>query len=488
MGHARSPNSLIEYLSTGVAAVTVLLLSGCTGISVATPAAIAQATNGSLSIVAQSTPSTLATVQSLRLQITSAVLNPGNVQLMTTPVTLDLANITTGSAFLATASVPAGTYSSLAVSFSTPSLSVSNTSGTPLAIPGGSCAAQSTCTFVPALTTGQANISTGVLPLTVTSGKTTSFALTLAVGKILQSDDSLDFSSGVNTGPNQVGTSSTNLNNGNTPLDAAIGVVQSIANGQLVLLNETNDVLPVITVDSGTVFNYPLTICPANNNSCIAAGEIIVANLSLTPAGAVHAESISYADMSNTKLLQGTVSSISQPTNSFQLLVDKSFGFTSSPSPDESTVIVTLQPGSVFGINSTGYPAVSSGTSFSSLNDMVVGQTVLIDVVMSSQLPNVSSSQVLLTDYTASGTISALSSNQTFTLTNYAAEQDNSSPITSLTTIQAGAGTFYRNLTPASFPSLTNGQSVSVTGPLFNTSPTPTLASDQISLPSSSDQ
>lgn len=487
MSHICHKHYLLKFFTVILTAVAATSLDGCTGISIATPATIAQTTKGSITVVAQSAPSKTTSVQSLRLQVTSALLNPGNVQLVATPVTVDLANITTGSAFLSTATAPVGLYSSLTITFSNPSLSITNTTGNPIAIPGGTCAVQSTCTFVPPVTTSQSTVTTGALPLTVIAGKATSFALTLSMSKILQSNDSLDFSTGVDTGLDQAGTSGSPTTSGNEPLDAEIGVVQSVANGQLVLVSESNDVSPSITIDSDTSFNFPSPICAANNTSCIAAGEVVVAALSLTSAGTLHADSIAFADAANAKLLQGTVVAISPSSSSFQILVNKSFGFTTDPSPDDSTATITLEAGTVFGISSVAYPTVS-GTSFSSLNSMVVGQTVLVDVAASSFLPNASSAQVFLTDSTASGTISALSNSETFTLTNYPAEQDNSSPITSMTTVQTGIGTLYRNLTPASYSSLINGQSVSVTGPLFNTSPTPTLASDQISLHASTDQ
>ena len=468
--------------------VLSLFLNGCTGISVASPATIAQAIDGTITIVAQSAPSKSITVQSLRIQVTSAILSPGNVQLVTTPTTIDLAMTTAGSTFLSTASVPAGKYTSLAVTFYHPSLSVTNTSSTPMTIPGGSCNILQTCTFIPALTTNQANIAGGVLPLTIVAGLANSFALTLDVGKILQTDGSLDFSSGVSTGQAQAGTSGITSSSGNVPLDSEIGVVQSVANGQLILQSETNDITPAMMIDSNTVFNYPTALCAANNSSCVTLGEIVMVTPSLTPSGLLHADTLSFADLANTRLLQGTILATSPVTNSFQIIINQAFGFIGTTLPDDSRATIFLQPSTAFGISSIGYPTIPSNAVFRSTKDITVGQTVLVDVGITDQLPNVTSDRILLTDSTASGTISSLTSNSLFTLTNYSAEQDNSSPLTSVTAIQAGSDTLFRNLSPAAFSSLANGNSVSVTGPLFNTSSTPTLAAAQISLHSNSDQ
>lgn len=480
-------NNVVKFFAGSVVVAAAVLLNGCTGVTVASQAAIAQATSASVSVVAQSTPSKTTSVQSLRVQVTSAVLSPGNVQLVKTPVTLDLANITTGSALLSMAAAPAGTYTGLTITFSNPYLSITNTTGSSITLPSGACSAQSTCSFTPVLKNDQADVTTGVFPLVLTAEKPDSFAVTMAVAKILQSDDSLDFSSGVDTGVDQTGTSGGTGATGNEPLDSTLGVVQSVANGQLILLSESNDVSPSIAIDSATVFQFPSMICSANNVTCLAPGEIVVAALSLTSAGLVHADSISFADRANARLLEGTILSVTPASSSFQILVNKSFGFASGLSPDESSVTVTLQGSTFFGINSVGYPAVA-GANFSDMGGMLAGQSVLVDVSSASQLPNVWSSQVLLADSSSSGTISALGNGSMFTLTSYSAEQDNASPLSSQVTVLTDAGTMYRNVTPASFLSLANGQSVSATGPLFNALPAPILAASQISLHSSTDQ
>ena len=484
MSNVRSRYRSIKLAATSMASVATTLVAGCTGVTVATPAAILQASSGKVSVVAQSTPSRTTAVQSLRLEIASAVLNPGNVSLLAAPVAIDLAAITSGSAFVSTTSAPAGTYSSLTLTFSRPSLSITNTAGNALTLPSGTCAVQTTCTFIPLISNNQAQLTTGIFPLTLVAGHTTSFALTFATGKILQSDDSLDFSSGVDTNTGSPAGAGTNT--GNEPLDAETGVIQSVAGGQLTLLSEQGDLSPVIATDGATVFNFPASICAANNISCLTPGEIVIASLSLTSAGVVHADSISFGDLANTQLVEGMIVALSPASNSFQILVDKSFGFASGSSFDESTATVALQPGARFYIASVGYPAVA-GASFTDIGSMAVGQTVLVDVSNASVMPNILSSQVQLTDTDASGTISALSANSAFLLSNYSGIQSSTSPGGPVT-VQADAGTLYRNFSPANFTALAAGESVSATGPLFKTQPTLSLAARQLSLHSASDQ
>jgi hypothetical protein len=394
------------------------------------------------------------------------------VQLVTVLVTIDLAQIATGSALLSSAKVGVGNSSSITVSFANPSISIPNTTSSAMAIPGGSCVPRSTCTFVPAMKNTQSTTTTGVFPLTVGSGTAASFVLTMAEGKIVQGDDSLDFSSCVDGGPDQSG------NRGNESLDARLGVVQSFSAGQLVLLSESNDGSPSILADANTVSNFPVPLCPSNNATCLATGEIVTAALSLTISGDVHADSISYADAANAKLAKGIITSVASGGNTFKMRVGKSFGLANCT--DEGTSTVTVQSGALFGTGPVGYPAVPGG-AFAGIGGLLAGQAVLVDVSGNSAFPNVSTSQMFLTESGTSGTLLALANN-TFLLTTYSGEQDNSSPTTSQVVVQTGTGTLYRNLLPASFSSLTNGQSVSVQEPLFNVPSVPTIAVTQVSL------
>lgn len=475
------------YKGSAVLLVTIFvaLLSGCPGV-VTAPSAVGLLTTGStVSMLAQSAPSKTASIQSFRLQVSSAVLNPGNVQLVAAPVTIDLTNVDAGAGFLSSASASAGTYSSVTVSFANPSITITNPSGSVLVIPGGSCAPYSTCTFVPAMTNSQVTVTTGAFPLSVVANSSASFALTMAQGKILQSDDSLDFSTGVDTASDQ--TSATISATGDQALNSELGTVKSVSAGQIMLVSESNDASPAIVTDASTIYNYPASVCAADNATCVKAGEIVSVTLSLTAAGTVHADSISYADAANAKLVEGTITGIATGGNSFQVWVNQSFGMGGGTSMDESITTVNVMNGALFAIDSVGYPAVAGG-AFSGFGSLLTGQTVLIDIASTSVLPNINTDQIFLEDSDASGTISNLASNMTFLLTSYPAEQESSSAITSQVIVQTGTGTSYLNLSPASFSSLANAQSISARGPLFSIPAGPTISADQVSLHSASDQ
>jgi predicted component of type VI protein secretion system len=134
------PGKLCLYL---LGFLTVVLLTGCGGGSYSNmqPAPGPQSAQMSLSVT--DAPPTGVTVFSFEVTVTGATLNPGNVDLLggKGPVRLEVKKLETENAFLSTASVAAGNYTSLALTFSNPELTFRNDTGSPLA----GCATGSVC-------------------------------------------------------------------------------------------------------------------------------------------------------------------------------------------------------------------------------------------------------------------------------------------------------------------------------------------------------
>ena len=95
------------------------------------------------------------------------------------PVEVEVENLQVEKAFLGSRSVPAGTYTSLDVTFANPQMTIMNNSGAAI----GSCANGATCRLTPALNPSMVTYSSAPFPLTVTErrngpGNTFSFTLT----------------------------------------------------------------------------------------------------------------------------------------------------------------------------------------------------------------------------------------------------------------------------------------------------------------------
>ena len=88
-----------------------------------------------VSVTVTDTPPTGVTVLSFEVSVTGAMLNPGGVDLLAGrgPVRIEVEELETESAFLNTAGVAPGTYTSLNLTFANPELTFKNGTTMPLA-------------------------------------------------------------------------------------------------------------------------------------------------------------------------------------------------------------------------------------------------------------------------------------------------------------------------------------------------------------------
>src|SRR2546426_15996 len=128
----------------GLLFVCVLVIYSCGG-SMSNPL---QQGSPALSVTVTDTPPAGVSVLSFEVSVTGATLNPGSVDLLAGrgPVRIEVENLETESAFLSTASVAPGTYTSLNLTFANPELTFKN--GTATALAG--CAPGAVCEIKPA--------------------------------------------------------------------------------------------------------------------------------------------------------------------------------------------------------------------------------------------------------------------------------------------------------------------------------------------------
>src|SRR6516165_2377215 len=93
-------------------------------------------TTGTVNLVVADTPATDLTVLSFQVQITGAVLQPGNVALLPRPVTVDLAQLVTDTGFLASTVIGSATYTSLEVTLANPQVTLLNNTGAAITLAG----------------------------------------------------------------------------------------------------------------------------------------------------------------------------------------------------------------------------------------------------------------------------------------------------------------------------------------------------------------
>src|SRR5262245_26987573 len=136
-------------LAVGGLAGLSALLGGCGGGMASAPV------NGNNPFTPESAAVTLTitdapplgvSVLSFEVTVNGPTLSPGNIPLLSNPQQIEVKELETQSAFLSTATVPAGTYQSIAINLTNPQMTILNQSGAAI----GSCANNSICHIEPA--------------------------------------------------------------------------------------------------------------------------------------------------------------------------------------------------------------------------------------------------------------------------------------------------------------------------------------------------
>ncbi|MGA9672019.1 MAG: hypothetical protein WBQ94_22600, partial [Terracidiphilus sp.] len=261
--------------------------------------------NGTVNLVVTDTPPSNITVLSFQVQITGAVLQPGNVSLLPHPVTVDLAQLVSDTGFLASTVIDSATFTSLTMTFANPQVTIINDKSSAITVGGQNCAAGAICTFVPALNNASVTISSGVFPITVAANSTTGLNLDLSIPDLLQSDLSLSLANGTSVNlsvlPQPASSSSEQ-----PKIDDVFGTITGVNGNQIGLTTAFGDSL-VLTSESSTTYNYPVSVCSTAGASCLSVGQVVTTDLSLLGDGGLALNAISYVGGSGTQAVKGLV-------------------------------------------------------------------------------------------------------------------------------------------------------------------------------------
>ena len=447
-----------------------LFLNGCGGGTSNQTSSTSQTANATVNFVVTDTPPANVTVLAFQLQITGAVLQPGNVSLPAKPVTVDLAQLVSDTAFLASTVIDSGTYTSLTISYANPQVTFLNSSATSIVAAGQTCAPEAVCTFSPALNQASVTISNGIFPLTVQANSTTGLNLDLSIPDLLQSDLSITFANGnsVNVSLLPQPSSSTSQQ---AEVDDVFGTITSVSGNQIGMKTALGDSL-VLTSNSSTKYNYPTSVCSTAGASCMSTGQLVTANLSLLGDGALALNSISYVGSSGTPMVKGLVLSAdaTAAAPSIQLLVQRSEN-ESALLPGEIATVY-LPSGTTYAVGSASHPTVSRG-SFSSFSDLMSGQELIMSVgsdLVSGSAPSFNAGTVYLESSQLIGRVVSVNSGTSSVAINSLSGLFLwKPPIIQQMEIQTDSTTAIVGFSSASVNGLAIGQFVTAKGPLFNT-------------------
>src|SRR5690349_14215701 len=258
-------------------------------------------------ITIRDTPPAGVSVLSLELTVNGAVLNPGSYQLVSNPVKIEVKQLETDAAFLATVSIPPGTYQSITVNLSNPEITILNQSGAAI----GSCANNSVCELKPAAA-GNITFSGAPFPITIQNGSPVGFQVDVNLASLVTTSLGLDFNAAGAVSLAQLplpGRPMDHLDD----LDDLIGVVQNLAatNKTFTLHTASGDFS--IQTSSNTGFEFES--CAANNFTCVQNNLVVKVDIEVMPGGTMVAKKIEFEDDAADDELVGSVFKIDDATH-----------------------------------------------------------------------------------------------------------------------------------------------------------------------------
>jgi uncharacterized protein DUF4382/uncharacterized protein DUF5666 len=347
-------------------------LAGCGGGGGSTIMPPLQASTAPLTITVRDAPPTGITILALEVTITGAVLQPGNVSLVSTPVKFEMKQLETEAALLSNLNVPAGTYTSITVTFSNPEITILNSTGATITIGATSCTNGSVCEFRN-LPLGQSSVSFSgsPFPITITANSPLGLLVDVDVQNSIPSNlaNFMPVFTLVNLPP-RAGTGEFER------MDEIVGKVtaKDTANNQFTLQVTSGVTTLTIKVDSITSFDFS-DLGLANTFASLAVGQVLEVDLKMMPDRSLLATEVKFEDNDTQEELEGIIVKLNGATSFDMVVLDESIIV---PGIDTGNVItINLLSGTQFRVDSNGLPV--SGLLFSGAADLMVGQTVEVE-------------------------------------------------------------------------------------------------------------
>lgn len=455
----------------------IFFLAGCSHAVFPQSGSTGTTSNPVVLTIHDSAPTGIA-VPSFEVTITGAVLEPGDVSILTNGQTVELTQLQTNSVYLGTStSVPAGTYTSIQMTYSNPQFTIVNESGSAETTPSGQCPAGATCVISNPTATTLSNTVTFAQQLVIGATTPTLIEFDVNLNNVIQSDLSLDFS--------QSGGVTITQPSGSTvsTIDTfyLAGQVQSIdqSSNQFSLMASTGQTFN-ITTTANTVFEFGSEGCMANSFTCIAQNQVLDVAVAMQSDGATFdAAEVDYDSAPNTIDVSGTI--VGEAGTSLAIVVHQTIP-AQAGLPDGTPA--TFNIGSASYVINNGSFVLPAGVTFASPSDVIVGQEVEASVSSATQISGttVTANQLALEQTQLQGVISdveteaqpypyfdvgqlpAIFVNETLQLQVFDTSSSQNTPIQ------------YQNLSPDSISGLQVQQAITVGGFLFNTAPPSIMA------------
>jgi hypothetical protein len=312
------------------------------------------------------------TIISLEVTITGAVLQPGNVSLVSSPVTFEMHRLETETALLSSLSVPAGTYTSINVTFFKPEITFLNNTGATIMMGGTPCANGAVCEFNN-MPLGQSSVTYSGAPFPITVAANSALGLLLDVDVLNSLPANMANMTPVFTLlnlPARPGTGEFER------MEDVVGKVtaKDTANNQFTLQVTSGVTSLIIKVDSNTTFDFS-DLGQANTFASLAVGQVLEVDLKMMPDRSLLATKVQFEDDDVEEELEGIIVKLNGVTGFDMVLMHESSDV-AGIAPG-NVVTINLLSGTQFRVDNGGLPV--GGLNFSGAADLMVGQSVEIE-------------------------------------------------------------------------------------------------------------
>ncbi len=410
------------------------------------------------------------TVLSFQATVTGAVMQPGNVSLVNSPMTVEMTQLQTMAIYLGTISVPAGNYTGMTITLANPRMTFLNNSGGMMMMGSANCATGDICVFSPTMMSTTVTISGSPFPLNVQANTPLSMQMDFDVMNSMQSN--LSVSPSMTSMMQQPMQGSRAFDE----MDDIVGQVGGVnsSNNQFTLQVLQGPPSMTFGADSNTIFEGFDAIGNANAFSGMAAGQIVEVNMQLMSGGTLHATKVRFEN-NNARELEGMIVAINSATQADMIVTGMAPAVQGVNIGD--WVRMDLQAGTSFDIDDRDMPV--SGMSFAGAPDLMVGQVVQTEPmsVVSAGTPaqvNVDHMRLMKAWFTA--TVASKIDASTFTVSNlpglFAPAGINA------VKIMTSSGTEFTNVSGVA--ALNVGDTVSLRGPMFMATGNATMIASKV--------
>ena len=459
-------------LKAFIMASALLTLIGCGGggsNSVTTPPPTPQQGTAQVSISLHDMPPTGVTALSFQATITGMTMQPGNVSVLSSPMTLEMTQLQGMSAYLGTLSLPAGIYNGMTITLSNPQMTFLNNSGGMMG--GGGmmgrigCTNGQICQLSPTMSSSSVSVTGPPFPITVQAN--TPFDMQMDFDLM----DSLQSNMSMNPTMSSMMDQPTQGSNLLDEMDDMICQVSSANSGNNQFTMSCVEGMPSMTIsaDTNTTFLGFDAIGKPNSFGGLAQGQIVLVRMQLMAGGSLHAEKVRF-ESNNPQVLDGMIVAVNNSMQFDMVMTNEAPAFQGLNLG--SLVRVNMLAGSMWDIDDTDLPV--NGMSFAGSSDMMVGQVVQIEptsTLVNGTPPQLNTNHIRLMKTWMTAKVGSVMNADTFTMQSLPGMMTSAG--FSAMTVNTSAQTVFENV--ANVAAMTMGDTISARGPMFMVNGTPTI-------------